>query len=517
MTAAGVLILYLFYAYWPQESAVIVSPETTCITGPLHKDGTVNYVQALIDRFSEGVTPQANAAVPLVRALGPKIFAKCLREESLRQLSLTHEQLAADEPFFVDFATFGAITAGADPRQWGGLSDDELNGLIRSPWSADDYPLVAAWLATNARCLDLLVEASNREHIYLPIVPLKDPPRMLGLSGPNLAALRYADDALFARAMLHLKHGNVDAARRDVMAGHRLARLLARTPHIPIFLVGQSAEASAWVADEAILTSDVITPDQLRGMLSDIQALPPMPTCRELLTAERFRFLDSVVQIHREGLGPILPVPDGQNQQFAHGSMSLDWNGLLREFNGWWDRYDQAYLADSYADHLRLTHRFEVETNRRFRLGARDDASRETEMMKLGIASAGGRPFRGVRTRAVGRLIMITLHPNRLQIRTLCELRRMQRAVVEAALAAQVYKADHGHYPPATSMLVPDYLPALPIDRFTRRPLEYGHTPEGVRIYSLGPNMNDDDGHNTHDDSHPNCPADADDIAIELK
>src|SRR5271163_71889 len=51
--------------------AVTISKETTFITAPLRKDGYVNYVAALNQRFGAGVTPENNAAVPFLKAMGP--------------------------------------------------------------------------------------------------------------------------------------------------------------------------------------------------------------------------------------------------------------------------------------------------------------------------------------------------------------------------------------------------------------------------------------------------------------
>ena len=45
--------------------------ETTYVTGPLDKEGYVDYQAALNDRLSKGVSPDRNANVLLWKALGP--------------------------------------------------------------------------------------------------------------------------------------------------------------------------------------------------------------------------------------------------------------------------------------------------------------------------------------------------------------------------------------------------------------------------------------------------------------
>jgi hypothetical protein len=62
---------------------VTISKETTYITEPLRPDGYPDYLAALDQRRSEGVTPENNAAVPLMRALGPGIISKNIRRGSV--------------------------------------------------------------------------------------------------------------------------------------------------------------------------------------------------------------------------------------------------------------------------------------------------------------------------------------------------------------------------------------------------------------------------------------------------
>jgi hypothetical protein len=48
-----------------------VGKETTYVTGPLNKDGFIDYEAALNERLRQGVTPENNANVLLFKAFGP--------------------------------------------------------------------------------------------------------------------------------------------------------------------------------------------------------------------------------------------------------------------------------------------------------------------------------------------------------------------------------------------------------------------------------------------------------------
>src|SRR4029079_2038790 len=65
-----VLFLFLFQLFGPSPQ-VYVSKKTTYITEPLRRDGLPDYERYLLEQAREGITPENNAAVLLVRALWP--------------------------------------------------------------------------------------------------------------------------------------------------------------------------------------------------------------------------------------------------------------------------------------------------------------------------------------------------------------------------------------------------------------------------------------------------------------
>ena len=61
-------------------------------------------------------------------------------------------------------------------------------------------------------------------------------------------------------------------------------------------------------------------------------------------------------------------------------------------------------------------------------------------------------------------------------------------------LALRQYRLKHGLEPKKLADLVPDYLPAVPTDPFSGRPLIYRPTASGYQLYSVGPDRVDDGG-----------------------
>lgn len=74
------------------------------------------------------------------------------------------------------------------------------------------------------------------------------------------------------------------------------------------------------------------------------------------------------------------------------------------------------------------------------------------------------------------------------------ELARMERDAAVTAVALQRARLAQGSWPATLESLVPTFLPAVPVDGFTGRPLGYRVTPEGVRLYSTGGDGVDQDG-----------------------
>ena len=63
-----------------------------------------------------------------------------------------------------------------------------------------------------------------------------------------------------------------------------------------------------------------------------------------------------------------------------------------------------------------------------------------------------------------------------------------------AALACERYRQKRGRWPASLAELVPEYLPAIPLDPFDSQPLRLKRLPDGIVVYSIGLNRNDDGG-----------------------
>src|SRR5687768_1448475 len=83
---------------------ITVGKDTTFVTGPLDKDGYVDYVAALNDLRGKGVTPDTNAAVALWQALGPRPDGQPRPAAFFKALDMTEPPAAGH--YFVELRPF---------------------------------------------------------------------------------------------------------------------------------------------------------------------------------------------------------------------------------------------------------------------------------------------------------------------------------------------------------------------------------------------------------------------------
>ena len=171
---------------------------------------------------------------------------------------------------------------------------------MQAPWSKEQLPRAASWLAANERPLALWIwEASRRPRWYLPL--LSDKQGLL--LGNTIVGFPHAIEgarALVARSMLRAKMGQMDEAWEDLLSGHRLARLTRQGPWEFECNVANAIEFIVCRGDIALLQHYRFTSAQAARILRDLDRLPPMIGLGgKYDRAERFAFLDAVWSLTR--------------------------------------------------------------------------------------------------------------------------------------------------------------------------------------------------------------------------
>ena len=501
LVLASVILLagYLAYAlHIGRRVAVTISKETTYITEPLRADGYPDYMAALNQRASKGVTPENNAAVLFWKAMGPTEIGAKERDKYFKMLGMP--SLREEGDYFVTLDKYldrqkdtenskGPMTQEEHNRIW-----DQLRLGMKRPWSKQEFPVLAGWVEANEKPLTLLAEASRRPRRYDPLLSDKDD-MVLAVWLPAVQQYRDVARALIARAMLWASEGMVDESWEDLLACRRLARLVGQGATLIDALVAITIDKMAGQGDQGLLSCVNLTASQIAKMRNDLDQLPPMPKMVDKLDlSERFTYLDAVSYAARHGVSSLAAVLGGA----INGPLKVlldaigntaDWNVALRMGNYWYDR-----LVDAGG-----------KTRRTERKAALDEIDKDMgEVVKdvfdwksLAVSVLGvGRQTISER---IGR-ILVTLFLPALSTAVNAEDRAtMQAELNKLTFALAGYHADNGSYPAKLADLAPKYVADIPKDIFSDSDLHYKQEGGGYLLYSVGANGKDDGGRGIED------------------
>ena len=485
-----------------------ISRETTYIVAPLDKDGYPDYIAAINQHCRKGVTPENNSAVLFWRAMGPSEIFTQRRAEYFKQLGI--DPLPEKGDYFVTSEQYAKRLNGAErtPGQKAGEStgDAFLNALAKAakrPWPKQEFPQVAAWLEVNEKPLALLIEASKRPRRFDPLVGGKSG-ILLSVMVPAFTAYREAGRGLAARAMLRLNDGRVDDAWQDLLACHRLARLVAEGPSLEDFFVGGTLENSAFSAEQGMLQQQRLSTEQALKMRDDLDRLPAISRISDSIDiGERYIYLDNVGHMARggarwlnqfaqySGFGADSPEQKAYWKAVydAAAAGPVDWDSILRLGNASCDRVVDSMRKATRAERKAAGDEMD--------LRIRKNMAETQAILRTGLGKSADQ--RKVVSEALGHILCGLFLSSGLRAAADVEDRGLMRFdLTKLAFALAAYRTDHQAYPAKLADLAPKYIAQIPKDRFNDGDLHY--SPQGgYLLYSVGPNGKDDGGKGIED------------------
>ena len=487
-----------------------VSRETTYLTRPLRKDGSVDYVAALDQQFRQGLTPENNAAVLFWKAVGPGDIRPADRDQYFQMLGI--EALPEKGDYFVDSEEYiarreaGGQTSNAKPNA--GTRDDmpdQLTAAQTRPWSGREFPVVAEWLAANEKPLALVVEASKRRRRYDPLCG-GERTLLITVLLPAHQCYRHVAAALCTRAMLRLNEAKVEAAWEDLLTCHRLARLAGQSPMFVDSILAFSCEEMACMGDRALLQHADLTATRVAKMRGDLDRLSAMPEMADKIDGgERFAYLDVVSDYSRQGTGflagfvsPQMVELDPHFKRLKNtidllirhsAGREVDWDYVLRMGNWWFDRIVYAYRMPTRAEQRQAIGELDAEI-RKLKETA-EDAQLLDELLRENAHKA-----LSVRCSEV---ILTMFLPSVTTGRSFEDRLNMRFELDKLGFALAAYRIDHGAFPAKLADLAPKHVAKLPEDVFNNSDLHYRLEGKGYLLYSVGVNGKDDGGKSQED------------------
>ena len=477
-----------------------INKETTYVTEAVDADGFIDYPAALNERLKKGVTPENNAYVLLVKAMGPHPEGSTMPPEFYRWLGIRPPSEKGE--YFVAARQF--LKAQYDEKN-PDFFDDSIDQASQRPWTARQRPDLAEWLKANEKPLALAVEAAGRPQFFYPLVPGKSkdgsPAGLIGALVPGVQKCRDLAQALSIRAMLSIGEERWDDARRDLLALHRLGRLLGRGGTLIEFLVGVAVESIACDRDLVLLASPKLNAAKIIAYQRELQDLPPRSTVADKLDlGERFMFLDSTMLIARGGF-PFLEslASPGANPKTPNPAQktildNIDWDPALRNGNRYYDRMVASLRIKERSEREKEAEALDIEIK---------DVKAKL-FMKSPIEKLGSLFFplgftANARGKFIGDILISLLMPAHRKVQQAADRIEQIEQNLHIAFALAGYQRDIGSYPPRLDALTPKYLKEIPLDLFTGRPLIYQPAKNGYLLYSVGVNGKDDGGQGYND------------------
>jgi hypothetical protein len=451
----------------PSAPKITVAKDITHAIGPLREDGTVDYVAAINARMSAGVTPENNAAVGLLRVLGPHGLRMNPQAKLKLWPALGIEPLPAEGPYLV---ALDELPRGPDFDAKEALAL-ELEKSENRPWTAAEYPALTKWAAQQDKAIDRIFQASRLPKYCVPLVSDSEPPTVFGAAATGFYGVRTAAQALSYRARLRLAAGDFDGYRADALAIARLARLATSRPMLIDRLVAQGCDAVAVDLFSHAAVTEQLSAAQAKTLLKDLEQIPPMPLIADAVDlGERYVLLDLVTTAANVGWVKAIQslAGRGDGRVLFAGKQTRDWSEVLRKINARYDRIVRAHSMPTYAE----------------RIAALRVVDEEMEGLHVRVTGPLG-VFAPIEDRVFSLLAPVLSRTSATQQETVT---RHDLARVAAALAA--FRAEHGGaYPQSHEALVPGYLAKLPPDEFALSTPAFQYEVNafgGYRVASVG-------------------------------
>jgi hypothetical protein len=476
--------------------------DTTFFTEPLDKDGYLDYETALNNRLAKGITPEKNANVLLWKALGQKPEGgRGMPPEFFKALGI-------DEPAEKGDYIIGSYTFIKNHLMLDDVARDEFfeqqSRTVQHPWKAKDFPNIAAWLKANEKPLAVAIEASKRPDYFNPLVSFRKDGQSGGLIGALLPGVQKCRDIatlLAIRAMLRVEEGQLDDAWADLMACHRLGRLLVRGATLIESLVGIAIDQIATNAELAYLERAKLSSQQVLQRLKDLQALPPMTSAADKIDlGERCMYLDSLQRI-RSGqfsasdleaqFGQPAKKPTPEELQALD---RIDWEPALRNGNKYYDRLVAALRLKDRAEREKQLDLIEAEL-----VNLKKETTGLGGLGKLLLSKDTPEKTVG---KAIGDVLIGLFIPATHKVQGAFDRAEQVQRNRDVAFALAAFRLDKERYPEKLDELAPKYLTEVPGDLFSGKGLIYRPTDKGYLIYSVGVNGKDEEGR-WYDDDPP--------------
>ncbi|MCK4374624.1 MAG: hypothetical protein KAX19_04815, partial [Candidatus Brocadiae bacterium] len=309
-----------------------------------------------------------------------------------------------------------------------------------------------AWLARNAEAFALIHQGAKLSRGLYPMEFTGNP---YTIELAHLSSLRGAVRLCMRAAVVHAEEGDAEAAADDLFAARRLAASLGDCMVLVVALVRIAADAIVVEGLERTLALCEMPADRLALLREEITGEEQELSLTRALVSEK-------AGAHYLATGPAEEI----RRLLAHSGVPpgapLDPQVRARNALHLWEAMDRAIRVSQMPDRAELEEAARLEEEM-------TEVTPELWLFAMWMP-------------AIGRLI--------------CEevKGKARVQVARSALAVEQWRLLHGSWPDSLEQLVPELVDAVPEDPFSDGKLRYERQEEGVVVYSVGPDGEDDAG-----------------------
>lgn len=326
----------------------------------------------------------------------------------------------------------------------------------------------------------------HRPEFAAPYVPASENPLLMLVQLPELGHLRLSAKLLTFDAHVAATAGENDRVVRDITSMLGIAGHAVEEPFLISGLVGIAIQHLAINTTAEIIHDypDLFTDDQLQELAHRHAAFMQGQPLVDF-TGERWFFEDVVQRVYTD---------DGNGNGHITAEGVRDLLQLMGTNSTSFEEFGPAPIAPiaaalvaDRADMTAMYNELMTEAERDLTLPMWEYETRSDARTKIERIAAD--PIQRVRY-----LPIVLLMPALEKASQVAEQSRQRRDALLTGIALELFRRHNGAYPGALDALVPDYLPAVPPDRFTGKPLNYALIDAQPTLWSVGVDRDDDQG-----------------------
>ena len=330
-----------------ETQALVISEETTRITGPLTADRHVDFFKALEQwAYPPELATDDNGFRIFVRLFGS---ASITRDDEFLRFQM-YEKLGLD-PNIPQTLVLPPVPSRIieDHYQTLGIPSDlrsSWNGG-RHPWTLEQFPMLSDWIKDVDAPLDAIADAVRKPVFFTPLLQsqesIQSGKRQMDVNrNANVLLSRltgHITSVYGARAAYRIGQGDIDGAINDQLTIRRLARLNSQKHSLYVRRISMNNESSAMEIPLGANPKHLLTEAQIRRLLEGIDALPLRAPLRDTYEWERFWGLayvhdvtQSVSDLFDVGILRFFKLPDDFDK-----TAPFNWNIVYRRVNEFYD------------------------------------------------------------------------------------------------------------------------------------------------------------------------------------